>query len=256
MSQEGIATSVPPSSRTRGTMVREEDIESSKERFVESFPPPPILMKPKPELTPTPSSQPYRVPVACDLSEFSEGVLTEAIAFAHGHMPAELHLITVVEKAKDHYILHYDEKRRHLSRKVIESLMNNLIWKVGVPKGSPLADAMNNVALHVCVGESVAEILRLSREIVADLIVVGSREHQGLHRRVWGSISKTVMTHADCSVVLARPIDFVHGVRTPAIEPPKAWKSEGHHLQMHHYHVWPAACTGAQLHSIKALSMG
>ena len=127
-------------------------------------------------------------------------------------MPAELHLITVVEKAKDHCILHYDEKRRHLSREVIESLMNNLIWKVGVPKGSPLADAMNNVALHVCVGEPAAETLRLSREIVADLIVVGSREHQGLHRRVWGSISRTVMTHADCSVVLARPIDFVHGV--------------------------------------------
>jgi nucleotide-binding universal stress UspA family protein len=194
-------------------------------------------MKPKPEPTPVPPAQVYRVLVACDLSEFSEGVLREAVAFAHGHMPAELHLVTIVEKAKDHYVVHYDEKRRHLSREVIESLMNNLIWKVGVPKGSPLEDAMKNVALHICVGEPAAEILRLSRDIMADLIVVGSRQHEGLHRRVWGSVSKTVMSSADCSVVLSRPIDFVHGVRTPSIEPPKMWKSEGHRLQMHHYHM-------------------
>jgi nucleotide-binding universal stress UspA family protein len=178
----------------------------------------------------------YRVLVACDLSDFAEGVLREAIAFAHGHMPAELHLVTVVEKARDHYILHSDEKRRHVSREVIESLMADLVWKVGIPKGNPLEDALKHIAFHVCVGDPAPAILQLSREIGADLIVVGSREHEGLKRRVWGSISKTVMTHADCSVVLARPIDFVHGHRIPSVEPPKAWSTEPHHLETHRYY--------------------
>jgi hypothetical protein len=72
---------------------------------------------------------------------------------------------------------------------------------------------------------------------MADLIVVGSRQHQGLHRRVWGSVSKTIMTHADCSVVLSRPIDFVHGRRTPSIEAPRMFESERQHLEPHHYRI-------------------
>jgi len=152
-------------------------------------------------------------------------------------MPAELHLVAVVEKAKDHYILHYDERRRHLTREVVESLMSNLIWKVGITKGSPLEDALEQIALHICVGDPAAEILKLSRELMADLIVVGSRQHEGLQRRVWGSISKTILNQADCSVVLVRPVDFVHGQRTPSIEPPKMWDGGQHRLQMHHYHM-------------------
>lgn len=241
MSEQGTSSSFPPSSRRIGTSVREDDLAFSKDAFTESFPPPSIVLKPRTEAPSVAPPAIYRVLVACDLSEFSEGVLREAIAFAHGHIPAELHLMAVVEKVRDHYVLHSDEKRRHMSREVVESLMNDLIWKVGVPKGSPLEDALRNVAFHVCVGEPAHEILRLSGELRADLIVVGSRQHEGLQRRLWGSVSKTVMTHADCSVVLSRPIDFVHGHRTPTIEPPSVRPSETHHLQPHHYYTAAAA---------------
>lgn len=236
MSEQGIPSSIPPSSRRIGTSVREEDIEAARDSFVESFPPPSIVLKPRPEAISVAPPAVYRVLVACDLTDFAEGVLRDALGFAHGHMPAELHLAAVVEAAKDHYILHSDERRRHVSREVVESLMNNLIWKVGVTKGSPLEDVMQHIALHICVGEPARAILDLSREIMADLVVVGSREHEGLQRRIWGSVSKTISTHADCSVVLSRPVDFVHGHRTPSIEPPKMWKSESHHLTMHHYY--------------------
>lgn len=236
MSEQGKPSSVPPSSRRMGTSVREEDIESSRDRFIESFPPPPIVLTPRPEAISVAPAPVYRVLVACDLSEFAEGVLHEAIGFAHGQMPAELHLAAVVEAAKDHFILHSDERRRHVSREVVESLLNNLIWKVGVKKGSPIEDVMQHIALHICVGEPAKAILELSREIRADLIVVGSREHEGLQRRIWGSVSKTIVGQAECSVVLSRPVDFVHGQRTPSIEPPKRWKSEPRHLTMHHYY--------------------
>jgi nucleotide-binding universal stress UspA family protein len=231
-----IITSAPLCSRRAGTAVREDEIDFCPERFTESFPPPPILLTPRSEPSSAPPPAIYRVLVACDLSELSEGVLREALGFAHGHMPAELHLVAVVEKVKEHYVLRHDHHRQHLALEVVKSLMTNLIWRVGVAKGSPLEDTMQNVGLHVCVGDPAMEILRLGRELLIDLIVVGCREHEGLERRIWGSISKTVMTHADCSVVLSRPVDFVHGRRTPSIEPPKMWHSEPHHLTMHHYY--------------------
>jgi hypothetical protein len=43
------------------------------------------------------------------------------------------------------------------------------------------------------------------------------------------------MSHAECSVVLSRPADFVHGHRIPLIESPRPWRTEGHHLVLHHY---------------------
>lgn len=233
--QHTPVSTMPPTSRSLGSAVREDEIPTSQARFVESFPPPPILMKPRTTPTSIVPTASYRVLVACDLSEFAEGVLREAIAYAHGHMPAELHLAAVVERVKDHFVLHYDEKRRHLTREVVESLMSNLIWKVGIVKGSPMEDALEQIALHICVGDPATELLKLSREIMADLIVAGSRQHQGLQRRVWGSISKTLVNQAECSVVLVRPVDFVHGHRTPSIEPPRTWTGETHHLMMHHY---------------------
>lgn len=243
MSAKGNVSSIPVSSRTIGTSVREEDVESVRERFIDTFPPPSIVLKPQPEAVSSAPPAAYRVLVACDLSEFAEGVLREAVHFAHGQMPAELHLVAVVQQAKEHYILQSDEKRQHMSRDFVVSLMSNLIWKVGIHKGSPLEDAMQHIALHVCVGEPAKAILDLSRDIRADLIVVGSRDHSGLMRRVWGSVSRTIMTHADCSVVLSRPVDFVHGHRTPSIEPPKMWESKPHHLPMHHYYSRPTGCT-------------
>lgn len=236
MSNQGNGEqSVSPATRRPSAAVRESEVGTSGQRFVESFPPPPIIPALRPPAVPVATPRTYRVLAACDLSPLSEGVLAEAVSFAHGHTPAELHLVTVVERALDHHILRHDGKRRHLSREIIEELMHDLVWRVGVPKGSPLEDVLNHVALHVCVGEPVAEILRLSRDLVVDLIVVGSHEHQGLNRRLWGSVSKSVMTHADCSVVLSRPLYFAHARRTPQIEPPRPFKTEPFHLQMHHY---------------------
>jgi len=55
---------------------------------------------------------------------------------------------------------------------------------------------------HLAVGEPVEEICRLASEIGADLIVVG-HERRGLARWWHGSVGKSLLDHAPCSVFIA-----------------------------------------------------
>lgn len=55
---------------------------------------------------------------------------------------------------------------------------------------------------HLAVGEAVEEICRLATEIEAGLIVVG-HERKGLARWWRGSVGKTLLDHAPCSVFIA-----------------------------------------------------
>jgi nucleotide-binding universal stress UspA family protein len=57
---------------------------------------------------------------------------------------------------------------------------------------------------EVLVGETVDEITKLARKISADLIVVGHRHLDSWAARWWrGSISKVLIEHSPCSVLVA-----------------------------------------------------
>jgi len=55
---------------------------------------------------------------------------------------------------------------------------------------------------HLAVGEPVEEICRLASEIGSDLIVLG-HERKGIARWWRGSVGKTLLDHAPCSVFVA-----------------------------------------------------
>ena len=56
---------------------------------------------------------------------------------------------------------------------------------------------------EVLLGETVDEIVRYARKIDADLIVVGHRHLDGWAARWWrGSVSKSLIEHAPCSVLV------------------------------------------------------
>ena len=56
---------------------------------------------------------------------------------------------------------------------------------------------------EVVVGSSVDEIVRCAERISADLIVVGHRHLDSLAARWWrGSVSKSLIEHAPCSVLV------------------------------------------------------
>ena len=67
-----------------------------------------------------------------------------------------------------------------------------------------LAAAGHTATGEVLVGETVDEITKYARKIAADLIVVGHKHLDSWAARWWrGSISKTLIEHAPCSVLVA-----------------------------------------------------
>jgi len=56
---------------------------------------------------------------------------------------------------------------------------------------------------ELVVGDAVDEITRYAKKIDADLIVVGHRHLEGWAARWWrGSVSKSLIAHAPCSVLV------------------------------------------------------
>jgi nucleotide-binding universal stress UspA family protein len=55
---------------------------------------------------------------------------------------------------------------------------------------------------HVATGDAAAAIVKIAREVKADLVVVGNRGMTGV-RRVLGSVPNSVAHAAPCSVLIA-----------------------------------------------------
>ena len=68
-----------------------------------------------------------------------------------------------------------------------------------------VGESGGNVAeTHLETGEPDKEIVRLSEEIGAGTIVIGSRGLGGLKRSLMGSVSESVVRHAHCPVLIVR----------------------------------------------------
>lgn len=59
-----------------------------------------------------------------------------------------------------------------------------------------------SVTGHLAVGEPVEEMARLARELECDLIMVGHKQTAGWARWWQGSISRNLVDHAPCSVLI------------------------------------------------------
>lgn len=58
---------------------------------------------------------------------------------------------------------------------------------------------------HLAFGRPEAEIVKLSEELEAGLVVMGSRGLGGVRRALMGSVSDAVVRHAHCPVMIVRP---------------------------------------------------
>ena len=67
-----------------------------------------------------------------------------------------------------------------------------------------LRDRGFNASGQLAVGEPVEEICRLAKSMAADLIVVGHNQKTSFASRWWkGSVGKTLLDYAPCSILIA-----------------------------------------------------
>ncbi|HZZ95044.1 MAG TPA: universal stress protein [Usitatibacter sp.] len=140
-----------------------------------------------------------RILLAYDGSQSGQKALLECREVA-GLSNAELFLIAVSPPAAaliggEGYV--YDARAEEEERKAFQRILDDGMSQLkqegrGVVQG------------EVVVGQPVDEITQYARRIQADLIVVGHRHLDSWAARWWrGSISKALIEHAPCSVLVA-----------------------------------------------------
>jgi len=144
---------------------------------------------------------PTRILLATDGSEEAELALRTAVDLTTS-TNSELHVVTGREYHPAYDIPEYggqlEETLRRLQRQAQE-VLDGQVKKVEVAGGT-VAEGHLRIG-----GRPDQEIVRLSEEIGAGLIVVGSRGLGGLRRALIGSVSDSVVRHAHCPVLVVRP---------------------------------------------------
>ena len=149
-----------------------------------------------------------QIVVGFDFSPLADLALAEAAAIAARDSDLVIHLVHVIEArvpAPDMTPIEaeiLDQVRPHVERAL------------------RVADAGTDqrVFSHVRWGNPSSEILALSQEVEADMIVVGTHGRTGLSRLMVGSVAEKVVRHAGCPVLVMRP--RTHDAPETMVEPP------------------------------------
>lgn len=108
---------------------------------------------------------------------------------------SELHLVHVGEY-RPTYLAQTEDEPAQL-REAARDLLEREARKVS-EAGGAVAEA------HLRVGQPAEQIVDLSEELGAGVIVVGSRGLSTLRRALMGSVSESVVRHAHCPVFVVR----------------------------------------------------
>lgn len=89
----------------------------------------------------------------------------------------------------------YDADREKEEEKAFREILDEGLKRLEETGHSPKGE--------VLVGDAITEIAGYAKKVGADLIVVGHKHLEGWARRWWrGSISKSLIEHAPCSVLV------------------------------------------------------
>ena len=144
---------------------------------------------------------PAKVLLAIDGSE-EAALAAQAATELSKETGSEVH-VTFVLPAPEHLIGHHTysaevresvvEQARSEAQQFVEGRAEQLR-----SEGAKVAEA------HLRIGEPDKEIIRLSEDIGANLIVMGSRGLGAVRRALMGSVSDSVVRHAHCPVLVMR----------------------------------------------------
>jgi nucleotide-binding universal stress UspA family protein len=155
---------------------------------------------------------PTKILLATDGSEDAELALRRAAELANS-TNSELHVVHVRPKILPHYpgyyvdpyIVEHPEREQEKLDKEAQRLLDTQAEKIRAAGGS-------TAQTHLRVGRTDEEIVALSEELGAGLIVMGSRGLGRMRRALMGSVSDSVVRHAHCSVLVVRKEEPVEPV--------------------------------------------
>ena len=145
---------------------------------------------------------PTKILLATDGSKDAELATTTALDLANS-TSSELHIVLVEEPVYAYvdpsgYPYFIDADLEHELEQQARMRLDAEVEKIR-SAGGAVAEA------HLRVGAAAAEIVDLAEEIGAGLIVMGSRGLGGIRRALMGSVSESVVRHAQCPVLVVRP---------------------------------------------------
>ena len=135
------------------------------------------------------------VVAALDLAVRTEEILNAAARLAAAG--GELHVVHVMSQeaaggSRDNAALHFvtltDRVRAKLDAYAAE-----------LPK------TISKVFLHIRIGAADVEIVQVASDVSADVVVVGTRDHTGVERIIFGSVGASLIRYAPCPVLVCRP---------------------------------------------------
>jgi nucleotide-binding universal stress UspA family protein len=142
---------------------------------------------------------PGRILLALDASEEAASATRTAVEIANA-TGSELHILFALPTQEligylgpemaDEFVL---ERAKHRAREFVDKQAKRI-----EAKGGKVKDA------HLAFGRPDEKIVKLSEELEAGLIVVGSRGLSGMRRALLGSVSDSVVRHAHCPVLVVR----------------------------------------------------
>jgi nucleotide-binding universal stress UspA family protein len=141
---------------------------------------------------------PTKILLAVDDSEVVEPATRRAIDLAHT-VGSELYVVYVGQLPN---FLMNDPDIMGFYRKLYDDIEREsleILWRVSLQ-----VKAAGGDVAHLRMGTVAEEIVELSKDLKADLIVIGTRGHGGLRRAIWGSISDVVVRRAACAVMTVR----------------------------------------------------
>jgi nucleotide-binding universal stress UspA family protein len=142
-----------------------------------------------------------KILIAIDGSDFSQAALQSVIARP---WPADtqvkvLHVVEPPSLLMGREMGGYDPEFEAVW-KALREQAKDLIGKAA----EKLRAAKFNVSTELVEGDPKSQIIDISNEWHADMIVLGSHGRSGLNRFLMGSVSQDVVRHAHCSVEIVR----------------------------------------------------
>ena len=145
-----------------------------------------------------------RILVAIDGTNASKNALYVAVDEAKAHR-AELHAVYAFHHVVTHTMI-FDggSPLPDGTPEILNSVLDEEAKRILMNAREVASDEGISIIAHTVSGDARNVILDLSKEIKADLIIVGSSNKSGLDRLLLGSVSSAVVEHSKITTMVVR----------------------------------------------------